>query len=281
VKRAFWIVLGALCATGVPPAARAQSPAVPKTPTALSQWIQIPPFAPGSREMKCAERSLDQSWEVVRENLPRVYPHRERPPDPLPPDLAQRREFAGRRHVLGVARGSLVGVDHGEFGGGLWWISTDGSSRERISDRNVRAILRTREQQVIALVGLAHLSLDEGTVLELSLTEGRWQVVRSIDLGTVPVDVSLEPGGALILVSNGLVRYRNGSAVRVHEFEHALDPNSVVASTGTVFVGMRHAVLKLEPEAQGYRESWLVPPWCAAFRASDDPSACECVPAGE
>jgi hypothetical protein len=272
------MVLGALCALGGPPAADAEGSAIPQTPTALSAWVEIPPFASGSRELGCAERRLDQSWEVVWENRPRVHPYREPPPDPLPPDLAQQREFVGRRHVLGVARGFLVGVDRGEFGGGLWWLATDGSSREPISNRNVRAILRTREQQVIALVGLAHLSLDEGAVLELSSAAGRWQVARSIDLGSVPLDVSLEPGGALILVSKGLVRYRSGSAVRVHEFQHVLHPNSVVVSAGVVFVGMRYAVLKLEPEANGFREAWLVPPGCAALRVPDDSSACQCMP---
>src|SRR5712691_4914079 len=46
---------------------------------------------------------------------------------PMPPQLKLSKKMIGRRSLQPTSRGWLAGFDAGEFGGGLWWFSRDGS----------------------------------------------------------------------------------------------------------------------------------------------------------
>src|SRR5262249_34244669 len=70
----------------------------------------------------------------------------------------------GRRQVLAMDDGWLIGVDAGEWGGGLWLTNSDGSVSKEIIKDNVRVIVPLGSEFLV-LTGLAHLSLDHGTVL--------------------------------------------------------------------------------------------------------------------
>jgi hypothetical protein len=52
---------------------------------------------------------------------------------PVPRQLKLSKEMIGRRTILQTADGWLLGFDAGEFGGGLWWFSKDGSEGEETS----------------------------------------------------------------------------------------------------------------------------------------------------
>ncbi|MGA9043098.1 MAG: HEAT repeat domain-containing protein [Terriglobales bacterium] len=64
--------------------------------------------------------------------------------------------------------GELVGTDHGEFGGELAWLPSNGQPQTILKD-NVTQMERD-EDGAIALVGLAHMSFDYGYVLKMERT---------------------------------------------------------------------------------------------------------------
>lgn len=49
---------------------------------------------------------------------------------PMPPHLRLSKKMIGRRSLQRTSSGWLVGFDAGEFGGGLWWFSHDGSRKK-------------------------------------------------------------------------------------------------------------------------------------------------------
>src|SRR5258708_13959098 len=59
---------------------------------------------------------------------------------PMPPQLKLSRKMIGRRSLLPTSGGWLAGFDAGEFGGGLWWFSRDGSQTIELLSEHVHAI---------------------------------------------------------------------------------------------------------------------------------------------
>lgn len=80
-------------------------------------------------------------------------------------------------HFLKVSnsdlRGTLVGIDHGEFGGGLKWNPRHGTSKV-LSRDNVHAIEPDGDGAIV-LFGLAHMGFDYGYALNVSWNaDGSW-----------------------------------------------------------------------------------------------------------
>jgi hypothetical protein len=76
-------------------------------------------------------------------------------------------ELRARRHVTKVEGGWLVGIDAGEWGGGLWITNGDGSLSKQIVMDNIKGIIPVSEG-IFIFSGLAHMSGDFGNVLMLS-----------------------------------------------------------------------------------------------------------------
>lgn len=98
---------------------------------------------------------------------------------------------------LRVADGWLVGVDHGEWSGVLWWVAADGAAHERITTANVVALVDAGGE-VVAVTGLAHLGSSDGALLHLERAD-RWRVVRSTSLPGAPATVAIVPPLGLVL----------------------------------------------------------------------------------
>ena len=234
-------------------------------PGDLRVWVEVEPFASGSPEMGCANRSTAGEWSVALDQGHPVV----RPYDRL---------ARGDTTTLKTAYGLLVGIDKGEWGGGLSGHSGDGTAPYKLSDENIHSLLAI-EGGVLAIAGLAHLGLDQGSILILRAQDQRWRVERSLKLDGAPMAVTRDPkSGIFIVTTRGLSRYSGGAVEKLHASGHLLlYPNSAaVTREGTVYVGMRHAVARLKPRKGGYSESWLVPPACASLVAADDLSACKC-----
>ena len=187
-------------------------------------------------------------------------------------------DFRGERHVLPVADGFIVGFDAGEFGGRVFWFSKDGANRKLLSPfspsslddyhaENVHALVRAG-RDVLAFEGSAHLTLDEGRVIRLHPTPaGAWQAVVAAELPGVPETVVEERAGTwLVITPTGIFRFHEDGRTEPVWTERelgALYPHSSVRLPGgTVFVGMRYFVLRLQPRGTAYGVDVLVPPSC-------------------
>ncbi|MBC7797437.1 MAG: hypothetical protein H7Z37_11230 [Pyrinomonadaceae bacterium] len=180
-----------------------------------------------------------------------------------------------------VADGWLVGNDAGEFGGGLWWFSSDGKINKRLAGGNIVGFAET-SIGVLALTGLAHMSFDDGKVLKIVGDAGINRKVETlVELGSAPRTFVVESSESLlVLTGDSLVRVKtSGSNEKLFSTRYNyLYPNSMIVSpSGVILVGMRHFITRLTPTSGGYQEEWFVPNNCTRFeeRGLDCVSACQ------
>lgn len=264
------------------PTARAASTAAPLPPP--EGWTLYPSPSADDPALLCANHST-REWRVEAEGEGvKVSPDtRQNHIDPLPPEITSRNVAAGNkgdRHVLRVDDGWLVGLNVGEFGGALWWFSSDGKSGKNLGGEPIVGLAQS-SRGVLALSGLAHMGSDVGRVLLVTGGEGGDRRVEALaDLGSAPrVFASESQDSLLVLTRRGLVRVRASGAVEelLPTNYSLLFPNSMTLSpSGVVHVGMRHFITRLTPSGSGYKEEWFVPAGCAKFETRD--FDCVCVP---
>jgi hypothetical protein len=229
-------------------------------PPALG-WIA---FQPTEDDQRCANYSK-QAWRVALDSDNSSI-------------LVSRYEDNSRRHVIKVRDGRLVGEDHGEWGGSLWWVSKDGRRRKWLSDENVHGFVKT-SAGVLVIVGLAHMGANHGEVLQYIDGPGRKKRVKGfVDLGWAPRAFMLEsPDSVIVLTRDGFVRVHASGRVesifrRVYGLLYA---NSFTLSpNGVIHVGMRHFITRLTPSAGTYKEEWFVPANCAQFALQEYNCVC-------
>jgi hypothetical protein len=165
--------------------------------------------------------------------------------------------------------GWLIGFDAGEFGGGLWWFSKNGSTTRPISEENIHALV-PRGDLVLVLTGLDHLGSNVGAIYAYRHDNDPSSTSLSLlaDLGSSPGAASLTEGGDLVIATQGkvLMLKRNDKLETLYAFPAmgALYPNSIVENKeGLLFVGMRFYVLQLLPDASHkYSVKWFTTTAC-------------------
>jgi len=112
---------------------------------------------------------------------------------------------------LDVADGWLVGLDHGEWGGALWWISRDYATRTLLVVENVRGIVADRAA-AIAICGLTHETIDRGQ-LERIVKDETWHLLDTMPLRAAPSSFLLGADGELELAfwHGEVATYRQGA----------------------------------------------------------------------
>lgn len=107
-----------------------------------------------------------------------------------------------------VSDGWLVAYNRGEFGAALWWFSNDGKEKYKISNHQVKQFLEIQDT-IYAIEGLAHLSISEGSLIQLHKTEkGKtWEARTIIKLPQSPEAFQrLKNGNFIIALSDSLIR---------------------------------------------------------------------------
>jgi hypothetical protein len=156
--------------------------------------------------------------------------------------------------------GWLVGHNAGEFGGGLWYFTSNGSQRQKLSDENVVGFVNLSGRR-LALVGLAHLGLNNGEVLHIQDKGDNRKAVSILDLDSEPQAYLKTSDRDMVVVTwDGVVRVNAfGKADWLMKGEDTIwYANSIISDpNGVLYVGMRHYVLRLTPTGNGYKEEWF------------------------
>jgi hypothetical protein len=214
-----------------------------------------------------------------------------------PSAVGETKNAMGDPSVVRAAPGGyLVGYDRGEFGGGLYWVRTDGRAHVRLRPparakrewfpENVQAIAE-HEGSFFVFQGLSHLTSSLGRVLKVRPRNEGWLVSSLVSLRATPYAVFEErPGSWLVAGSDGVSRVTaRGAAQRLWGRPEVLAfvyPNSIaVGHEGGVYVGMRAWVLRLLPgPGAGWRADLLAPATCPRMvprpRAADPLQGCSC-----
>jgi hypothetical protein len=208
--------------------------------TVPSGWVSVAPPKPDSEAAVCANWTGD-TWQVALATDGAalvIRPDRER--------------FVDTAEVPG---GRLTAVNHGEFGGEVWWEPSDGA-RERVASVNLVEFVPTRGG-LLGLTGLAHLGTDHGELVRFDPQPGGgWSMRSVLSLGSAPhAYAPLADDTLLVVTTAALVTVHPSTTPRVlhrNDVWPSLYANSVVRDrTGVTYIGMRSAVAA--PRSTGRR----------------------------
>ncbi|MGC2705978.1 MAG: hypothetical protein WA361_15790 [Candidatus Acidiferrales bacterium] len=178
----------------------------------------------------------------------------------------------------------LLAYDGGEFGGGLWLTNEDGSEVKQIYDSDVQAVVPLGNR-VLVLSGLAHMGMDAGDALIYSSPRAmNMALQKSIKLdGSPRTFVQESDGSVLFVTTHSLCRITaNGELKILHtlpSWTAQQYANSMAATPdGSIYVGMRMFVLKLNDKGGEYTEEWMLPDDCRKFVLQADRIGCSCSP---
>jgi hypothetical protein len=195
----------------------------------------------------------------------------------IPPKLRLSKEMIGRRSIQPTSSGWLIGFDAGEFGGGLWWFSRDGSRTVKLLSDNVHAIYQT-SAGILILVGLNHMTLNYGQVYRFMDTPLKAATVSVAKLdGSPEASAREEDGNILIATTHRVSRLSaDGQITEIYRAsEHLTYPTSVaIDANGIIYVAMRFFVLRLIPRTDAYVAEWLMPEQCRSFKLEADICTC-------
>lgn len=223
-------------------------------------------------DLQCAKYSSNE-WHVkVKTGTVQISRSPDEELPELPPNFKQTTPSKRRTVAAKAGTGWLVGYDAGEFGGGLWWTSTDGRKKTRLTTENVHAIL-ARKNELLVFTGLAHLTIDEGKVYAyIPGLQSAGNLVELADLGSAPSAALTEDDGTvMIAASDRILAFDPSNHVRVlykSRDMRALYTNSIATDpAGNVLVGMRFFVLRLHHRPGGeFTPEWYVPSRCTTTR---------------
>lgn len=282
------LILAAASATG-PPYSRGSS-------QAIEGWVRVAAPAPGSESWYCDNYSSSY-WEVSGSpivSIRAVTRHGSGTKEPLPfeiPAAPRNQDLAGDRRVKQVPDGWLVGFDHGEWGGGLWWFSQDGSRRVRVRPpaggppdsvsgfvaENVVAF-DDFAGTTIVFMGLDHAGGQSGRLFRVVRGPEGWQLILLANLRSRPR--AWVHDGDSILIQTGDVLWRllaSGQIVQLHQASLPSSPSSLaLGESGRIYVGLRRFIVRLVPVKDGFDEEWFVREECRHFELR--PGHCECRP---
>lgn len=255
-------------------------------PTDLTEWVEVSVPQEGTVERRkffeAANRSryswfISVSGDQVSARLPQHSRSAVQMPD-FPLNVEEVHEHH-RRHPSCAARtndGWLVSYNVGEWGGSVWWFSTDGKKRYQVLKyANVEQFVTTKDG-LFAVQGLSHLSSSKGSIERITKKEGRWvgeQFAKLPAAGHATValaDGTLVVGtGARLTVTGSDLEFRT-AVVRVTKdgkietlldfIDHPMSPVSIaVASNGTIYLGMEQFVVTFDPAAKPAKVKYLVP----------------------
>jgi hypothetical protein len=264
-------------------------------PADLANWIVKKPPEVGDGRWLVANNDTQHEWVVflrgdrpsarlraVKREAGSPYPQRQESYPPMPFAIHQgsaKDGLAGEWFSVRVSDGWVIGFNAGEFGAGLWWFSPDGKERYKISGDQVIGFFKT-DALLLALEGIAHGTTSRGRIVRLAKGEdGLWHSEHFADLKGAPETAVISSDGTTLTVAT------HDRLLRVHVGARKLDvlldgafwgglyPNSlIVAPSGTIYLGMRHGVARIQKTGTTYEARWLIPnlefdqPFKAGFR---------------
>lgn len=171
------------------------------------------------------------------------------------------KQLKWKRYVKKVDGGYIVGLNGGEFGGGLLFVSADG-----MSSYEVGGLLRIRDifewnSKIYALEGIAHLGMSRGRILEI-YNDKVWKYKTIKVLEEAPSVVA--KGDKQLVLATSQYLYRLTEDLQVEEILKApfywgiLYPSSIHIDRESIYLAMRQGILKIENFQTSPTYKWYI-----------------------
>ena len=258
------------------PLTNAAAPAAAPSPVPAG-WVAIQPDA---ERLRCANHARDE-WRIEVEGgavkIAKAATPEPSTGPPLPFPLPRDAEMKGRRHVLAIGGGFLVGFDAGEWGGALYWFGKDGSGQQKLAGENVRGLVALGPDAALAIEGLAHLGISEGRVRWLERKGGAFAAAGETALPDAPQTHAAAGDTLYVLTTSSLVRIgldRRITVVQPVQTPGLYPDSMAIDPGGALWIGMRQLVLRLSPGRRRFAETWLVREDCRRAELVDLECVC-------
>jgi len=150
---------------------------------------------------------------------------------------------------LKLPEGTLIAIDHGEFGGTLTFTPLDSTKKEvRIKEGNIKFIFAYRSK-IYFIEGLAHGGYSEGTMYELDTVGQSFIYKKILDFEDAPEAFAIYGDKFLIATHENFYVIKNFQKELIFKetFWSSLYPNSIAAfDEANIFVGMRGGIVKID-----------------------------------
>lgn len=201
-------------------------------------------------------QNIDGRWQVVRNEYKREKG------DAFLFGATSRKELQGNRFVLKVDDGYLVGMNHGEYGGGLYFIDSLGRNFYEIAGRMNIVEIFHYNNKLFAIEGLAHLGGQRGQVLEL-YKDNTWQWKSLTRLVEAPLMLFDYSGEKYIVTSQYILRFSRSFKVtevlKSPFYWGILYPSAALVNEKDLYLAMRRGVLKIETFDSIPKFKWYLP----------------------
>lgn len=203
----------------------------------------------------------DDKWEIVQN----TFKKEKGDSFPFTPDFIDKnlKEIKGNRFVKRTPDGYLVGLDKGEFGGGLYFIKSDGlDGYEMAGYLNIRNIF-DYNNKYFAIEGLAHLGGQRGQIIEIFKKDTVWKYKSLTSLIEAPAIITDYNNEKIIVTSQYILKF--GKDFKVIEILKSpfywgmLYPSSILVDNNDLYLAMRQGVLKIKSFDHSPEYEWYIP----------------------
>jgi hypothetical protein len=166
------------------------------------------------------------------------------------------------RSIMKVDKGYIVGINKGEFGGGLWFVSQSGDVAYELAKRlNIVKIFEYKSR-IFAIEGLDHMGFPRGNVIEI-YQDTTWKYKVLHRLTDAPYLIRRH-NDHLIIVASGSI-YKIDKNLKISTLLKApfswnmLFPSSVLFDQEDIYLAMRGGILKIAAFETKPMYEWYVP----------------------
>lgn len=184
---------------------------------------------------------------------------------PFSPDFIDKnlKQIKGSRFVKKTDDGYLVGLNKGEFGGGLYFIKPNGLEGYEIARYlNIHHIFEYQTKH-FAIEGLAHLGVERGQIIEIFKADTVWKYKTLTTLTEAPKLITDYNNEKLIVTSQYILKF--GKDLKLKQVLKApiywgmLYPSSILVNSSDLYIAMRQGVLKIKTFDTQPEYEWYVP----------------------
>ena len=200
-------------------------------------------------------------WEIVRNSFKREKGDS----FPFSPDFIDRnlKEIKGNRFVKKTSDGYLVGLNKGEFGGGLYFIKPDGlNGYEMAGYLNIHNIFEYNSKY-FAIEGLAHLGGQRGQIIEIFKVDTVWKYKSLTSLVEAPALITDYNNEKIIVTSQYILKFSKDFKVseilKSPFYWGMLYPSSILIDKSDIYLAMRKGVLKIKTFDKQPEYEWYTP----------------------
>lgn len=169
---------------------------------------------------------------------------------------------ASASRILKVSDGWIAAYNQGEFGSAVYWFSVDGKEKKKLSNHQINEF-QLEGDRIFAVEGLAHLSMSEGSMIEIQKGADGWKVTEFLNLPSSAEAIARIGEGDFVIVTSDMLLRVNLTREILILIPSAdwggLYPNSVTVDDKFIYVGMRQFVARCELGRSVQKLELLVP----------------------